>query len=168
MLSDSEFTELFRQTRQYVLAAIRRHLFAEIDAVDDIIQETYIRAYNALKKNQFRGDARISTYIYRIAANECHRWNARHSREKQKKEILKNQPEPDTKDPHHGISEQELVAKIQLVPEPFRAVLSLFAAGKSEQEIAHELGVSSGTVKSRKSRGKKYLQKIWEGRSNES
>jgi len=167
MLSDSEFTELFRQTKHYVLAAIRRHLFAEVDAVDDIVQETYLRAYNALLKNQFRGDSRISTYIYRIAVNECHRLNARHGREKRKREILQNQPPPADQDPDLKITEQELSEKIQLIPEPFRAVLALYAAGKNEQEIARSLGISSGTVKSRKSRGKKYLQQIWEGKQNE-
>lgn len=39
----------------------------DVDLVDDIAQETFIRAYRAL--HQFRGDAQFYTWLYRIAVN---------------------------------------------------------------------------------------------------
>ena len=39
----------------------------DVDLVEDITQETFIRAYRAL--HQFRGDAQFYTWLYRIAVN---------------------------------------------------------------------------------------------------
>ena len=39
----------------------------DVDLVDDIAQETFIRAYRALPK--FRGEAQFYTWLYRIAVN---------------------------------------------------------------------------------------------------
>lgn len=39
----------------------------DVDLVEDISQETFIRAYRAL--HQFRGDAQFYTWLYRIAVN---------------------------------------------------------------------------------------------------
>ena len=39
----------------------------DVDLVEDIAQETFIRAYRALA--QFRGDAQFYTWLYRIAVN---------------------------------------------------------------------------------------------------
>ena len=36
---------------------------------DDIVQEIFLKAYIALPR--FRGDARFSTWVYRIAVNHC-------------------------------------------------------------------------------------------------
>ena len=39
------------------------------DDVDDVIQETFIKVYRNIKK--FRGDSKLSTWLYRIAVNLC-------------------------------------------------------------------------------------------------
>src|SRR6187402_963849 len=39
----------------------------DVDLVEDIAQETFIRAYRAL--HQFRGEAQFYTWLYRIAVN---------------------------------------------------------------------------------------------------
>ena len=39
----------------------------DVDLVEDISQETFVRAYRAL--HQFRGDAQFYTWLYRIAVN---------------------------------------------------------------------------------------------------
>ena len=39
----------------------------DVDLVEDIAQETFVRAYRAL--HQFRGDAQFYTWLYRIAIN---------------------------------------------------------------------------------------------------
>ena len=39
----------------------------DVDLVEDIAQDTFLRAYRAL--HQFRGDAQFYTWLYRIAVN---------------------------------------------------------------------------------------------------
>ena len=41
----------------------------DVDLVEDIAQETFIRAYRAL--GQFRGEAQFYTWLYRIAVNSA-------------------------------------------------------------------------------------------------
>jgi RNA polymerase sigma-70 factor (ECF subfamily) len=44
-----------------------RRMVRDVDLVEDIAQETFIRAYRAL--HQFRGDSQFYTWLYRIAVN---------------------------------------------------------------------------------------------------
>ena len=57
----SKFSEpLYWQIRRMVL---------DHDDANDLLQNTFIKAWTNL--DQFRGDARLSTWLYRIAINEC-------------------------------------------------------------------------------------------------
>lgn len=47
---------------------IRRMVLSHEDA-DDLLQNTFIKAWNNLE--YFRGEAKLSTWLYRIALNEC-------------------------------------------------------------------------------------------------
>lgn len=47
---------------------IRRMVLSHEDA-NDLLQETFIKAWTSI--DYFRGDARMSTWLYRIALNEC-------------------------------------------------------------------------------------------------
>ncbi|MEN9395726.1 MAG: hypothetical protein RLZ81_256, partial [Pseudomonadota bacterium] len=44
----------------------------DTDLVEDIAQETFIRAYRAL--HQFRGESQFYTWLYRIAANTAKKY----------------------------------------------------------------------------------------------
>lgn len=46
-----------------------RHMVTFHDDANDILQNTFIKAWTNLAT--FRGEARLSTWLYRIAANEC-------------------------------------------------------------------------------------------------
>ena len=46
-----------------------RHMVLDHDNSNDVLQETFIKAW--LNIENFRGEARLSTWLYRIAANEC-------------------------------------------------------------------------------------------------
>ena len=60
------FTELMRRHQQRIYWAARR-IVGSHDEADDIVQETFIKAYLAL--GDFRGDSSFFTWLYRIAIN---------------------------------------------------------------------------------------------------
>src|SRR5881227_3784809 len=62
----SAFDELVRATYAEAYTLAYRLTGNEEDA-RDVVQEAYLRAYKGLKR--FRGDARFSTWMYRITAN---------------------------------------------------------------------------------------------------
>lgn len=91
MMTESEFAEIVNSTRNTVLSAIEKNLAERFYyAIDDVAQETYFRAYKALKKNQFRQESKLSTWLYTIARNESLRMNDKLRKEEARAEKLIN------------------------------------------------------------------------------
>ncbi|MFA7472506.1 MAG: sigma-70 family RNA polymerase sigma factor, partial [Spirosomataceae bacterium] len=81
-MTDQELLELFRQEegklkafnalvekyQQKVYWMVRKMLI-DHDDTDDVTQEVFIKIWNGLEN--FRGDAQLYTWIYRIASNEA-------------------------------------------------------------------------------------------------
>jgi RNA polymerase sigma factor (sigma-70 family) len=61
----SEFIRLFQRPVYYY---VRRMVLSHDDA-DDLTQQVFIKAWKGL--DGFRGDSKLSTWLYRIAHNEC-------------------------------------------------------------------------------------------------
>jgi RNA polymerase sigma-70 factor (ECF subfamily) len=63
---EQAFNELVRrhQTRVYWVA---RRVLGSHEEADDVVQEVFVKAYESL--STFRGDASLSTWLYRIAMN---------------------------------------------------------------------------------------------------
>lgn len=59
------FEQLVRRHQGLVRAQLRRLLHGDAAAADDLAQETFVLAWRKL--DQFRGEARFSTWLYRIA-----------------------------------------------------------------------------------------------------
>jgi len=62
------FNVLVRQYQQRLYWHIRKMVLNHDDA-DDILQNTFIKAFKAL--DNFREDSKIYTWLYKIATNEC-------------------------------------------------------------------------------------------------
>ena len=61
------FTLLVNQYKEQLYWQIRRMVLSHDDA-DDILQNTFLKAWTGL--DSFRGEARLSTWLFRIASNE--------------------------------------------------------------------------------------------------
>lgn len=62
------FAEMVKDLSPQLYATIRRMVQYHDDA-DDVMQNTFMKAWQAL--DNFRGDCQLSTWMYRIAVNEC-------------------------------------------------------------------------------------------------
>lgn len=62
------FVTIVRQYEPGLRSLVTR-LLSEPDRVADVLQETFLRAFRALP--EFRGDASLGTWLYRIAYNAC-------------------------------------------------------------------------------------------------
>lgn len=61
------FSLIVKQHSRQIYWLIRRMVLSHEDT-DDLVQETFIKAWNNIGK--FRGNSKISTWLYRIAVNE--------------------------------------------------------------------------------------------------
>lgn len=160
-MEEKEFAEIVSRTKGVVLSAIEKNLASRFfHAIDDVAQETYLRAYKGLLKNQFRGDSSLETWLYTIARNESQRMNKKLMREEEK--ALKSRESHE----HNAADEEEeelisaLKENLSRLPEKYGSVLTLISSGHSISDISEMLSIRPGTVKSRASRGRKILQKI--------
>lgn len=157
-MNESEFAEIVKRTKKTVLSAIEKNMAPRFyHAIDDVAQETYIRAYNGLIKNSFRGDSSLETWLYKIAKNESYRMNHKLTREEEKaRRALENSRLKQIQEPDPGDSDY-LLDHLKLLPEKYRSVLTLSSMGFNINDISKKLGIQPGTVKSRASRGKKII-----------
>lgn len=162
-MTREEFTVIVESTKAVVLSAIEKNLYSRFyHAIDDVVQETYIRAYKSLIKKSFRGDSSISSWLFVIARNESIRMNVK--LEKEEKKFLKSVEKYKEDDIHNTDPDpvyiEELKEAIIQLPEKHRDVMELALQGMSEKEIALKLNLKKGTVKSRLSRGRDNIKRI--------
>ena len=136
----------------------------DVDLVEDIAQETFIRAWRAL--HQFRGDAQFYTWLYRIAVNTAKKalmdlkrnptvtgsgfQNGDEEDETSRRENeLTSEETPETVLAAKEIAEA-VNAAMDALPEDLRQAVTLREIeGLSYEEIADAMSCPIGTVRSR-------------------
>ena len=142
---------------------------------EDLVQETYLRAYRGFAG--FREGTNLRAWMYRILTNTF--INAYRKRQREPVTV----PEDETPDWYlydklggagaeasaetevlEQLPDEDVQRALEALPEAFRmAVLLADVEGFSYKEIAEILDVPIGTVMSRLHRGRKALQKaLWE------
>lgn len=149
----SAIRSLYERYGPRVYAVVRR-IAGDDDLAQDYAQEAWIRAIRALPT--FRGDARFSTWLHRIAVNSALQ-ALRKAETRQKREA----PMPETisvNPPTGDVLLGDLLERaLDRLPERMRKVLILHdVEGYTHDEIGELLGVAPGTSKSQlfKARGK--------------
>lgn len=129
---------------------------------EEIAQETFIRAHRAL--GGFRGDARLSTWLYAITSRLClTRLATSERRATRYGEDALLRLSDDRVDPAADVERGEVETALQRaiaeLPEERRLVIVLRdLEGLSYEEIAETLDLELGTVRSRIHRGRQDLK----------
>jgi RNA polymerase sigma-70 factor (ECF subfamily) len=164
-MTDEEFARIVQDTKGYVLSAIEHNLPERfLGAIDDVVQETYLRAYRHLEKGKFREESALSTWLYSIARNESLRMAGKLGREEKRSGGELNEEITTKGEPLFDHDRDALQDAIDRLPESYRGVMKRVALGLSEQEIALEMSLRPGTVKSRAHRGREMLRRMLEER----
>ena len=136
----------------------------DVDLVDDIAQETFIRAYKAL--HQFRGEAQFYTWLYRIAVNTAKKFLLELKRDPLLTESARKGDDDEDETSYTGnepideaTPETVLAAKeiaemvntaLQALPDDLRQAVTLREIeGLTYEEIAQVMDCPIGTVRSR-------------------
>src|SRR6266853_694046 len=164
--SDS-FNELVLRWERPIYALAYRTIGREEDA-RDVCQETFLRAFRALPG--FRGQAKFSSWLYRIALNLCRDWMRRERRTPtvQGPEDVDLMEMAAAAEPSESI--EDLVARkdlsrlveraMALLPEEQRTAIILKEYhGLTFQEIAELVGCPLSTVKTRLYQGLVVLRR---------
>ncbi len=161
------FNQLVLRWERPIYALAYRTLGREDDA-RDVCQETFLRAYRALPG--FKGEAKFSSWIYRIALNLCRDWIR-----KQRRAPVMQAPEGveladlaaergpvesiETLVARKQLSDRVAVAMRMLPDEQRTAIVLKEYHGLTFQEIAEMQGCPLSTVKTRLYQGLTVLRR---------
>ena len=157
--TEQEFLQLVNQNQGIIRKVC--HLYGRNDAdKEDLYQEIIIQLWKA--HGSFRGDAKFSTWMYRIALN-----TAISNLRKQSRKVMLSFPEfipkeeADTEE--EKIKEEklkEMYAAISRLTEVEKAIVMLYLEDKSYEEMEEILGISNGTLRVKMNRVKDKLRTL--------
>lgn len=162
------FEQLYHQHHQQIYGILAQRI-ADRDTVEDLVQNTFFRAYRSL--HTFQGNAAFSTWLTQIALNVYRsHLRSRHARQNWISEVedpeavhgvlrdlsVSDSPERILQDRERT----ELVRQsIQRLPERYRKAMWLrYVRDWSYEEITHALQVPIGTVKTWLCRARRQLK----------
>jgi RNA polymerase sigma-70 factor (ECF subfamily) len=156
---------LYERYSPRVYAVVRR-IAGDEDLAQDYAQEAWIRAIRALPS--FRGDARFSTWLHRIAVNSALQ-AVRKAATRTKREGP--MPEAIPVEPAGGdtLLGDMLERAMDQLPDGMRQILILHdVEGYTHEEIGEVLGVTSGTSKSQLFKARAKMREILRPRLSDS
>jgi RNA polymerase sigma-70 factor (ECF subfamily) len=138
---------------------------------DDLFQDVLLQIWSSIPA--FRGEAKETTWIYRVAFNTALAWRRGEQRRRVKNEtFLKFDTSPQSQPSHADARpEQEIVtqlyAAIRELPKVDASLALMHLDGLSYQEMADVLGISENYVGVKLNRIRKQLAEQLKGPSDE-
>ncbi|MBX3042431.1 MAG: sigma-70 family RNA polymerase sigma factor [Candidatus Kapabacteria bacterium] len=171
LAGDNNAFGILQKKYQNVLSSLIRKMVKDEDDIDDLLQETYIKAYRAM--DRYKSDFTFSAWIYRIASNTCIDF----LRKKRLNIISLDKPiagkdddddaiymeiEDNSLQPDTEYINQERVKALQTaienLPEKYRIIIKLRHDDEMDyNEISNRLDMPLGTVKAHLFRARKML-----------
>ncbi|MFP5256476.1 MAG: RNA polymerase sigma factor [Acidimicrobiia bacterium] len=167
--TDPELVELARRGDRGAFAELlRRHddrlrglayrLLADRHAMDDALQQAYVKAYRGL--HRYKAGSSFGTWLYRIAYNAC----VDELRRRKQNPVAVEEPLAPAVvrlGPDRDVTASEAVrAALAGLPQSQRVTVVLVdGEGFDQQEVASILGVAPGTVASRLRRARAALRR---------
>jgi len=169
---DKDAFELLMRRHNQVLYRTARSILKDDAEAEDAAQEAWLLAYRAI--GNFRGDAKLSTWLVRIVVNEAISRRRKRSRgaeviqlngeaQEDREAVEENVNQTLPEQPEHAARRAQtrrlLEAKIDDLPDAFRTVFVLRALEElSVEEAAVALGIPEATVRSRFFRARGLLR----------
>jgi len=158
---------------EQIVARFRRKIFhiaykftGKHDDAEDLTQEIFLKVFRSLEK--FNRDADFSTWLSSVARNYCidHYRASKREREVLVEDLVAFDLAPASSgNPHRVLEERDRSSFVrrglEMLPEKLReAVVLRDLQGLSYQEMADQLRLPEGTVKSRINRGREELARL--------
>jgi len=152
------------EKHQDLVYTIVHRIISSAEEAEEVAQDVFVKAYNKL--SDFKGEAKFSTWLYRIAYNTA----VSHTRKRKieflamDEEVIGNHSEEDVQQEIMGLSTEEqnkLIKKaMAILPRTDNLMITLFYYhGKDVEEISEIVGLTQSNVKVKLFRIRKRLFK---------
>ena len=155
------FEMVVAQYSEQLYWQIRRLVLSHEDA-DDLLQNTFIKAW--LNIDYFRGEAKMSTWLYRIALNECLNFMSRTKLTVPMDEESQTKADALAEDPYFTGDEIQILFQkaLQTLPEKQRMVFNMkYYDDMKYEDISEILGTSVGALKASFHHAVKKIEKYF-------
>ena len=162
---DTAFAELVDRYKDLVFGLIYR-MVADRSLAEDLAQDVFLKVHRGIP--YFRGEARLSTWIFRIVQNVCVQARGRRPAD----ESLEGPPRPDAPAREFGSEDRafgavetrdRLTKALSRLPENYRMlVVAHYLRGVQYDALAEALNLPLGTVKTHLYRAKRRLRELLE------
>ena len=159
---EREFRELFRRHTPHLLQFVTRVLGSSRSDAEDVVQDTWLRAYPALVT--FRSESSFSTWLCAVglrAALDSMRRGKRHIADSLFDDEAASAPVADDE-------RMDIESAIARLSPGYRMVLLLHdVEGFTHEEIALQLGIAPGTSKAQLFKARRVMRALLTGRENQ-
>lgn len=158
MNQERVFTDIYNRYAPQVLRMCMAYTDDKTLA-QDFLQETFIKVWQHLES--YRGDAKMSTWIYRIAVNTCLS-HIRANKNKLPVELNENFDRPeDTSGVLKQQQIEQLYKAVHQLQETDRLIISMVLEAIPYEEIAGATGITEGNLRVKIHRIKQELTNIF-------
>lgn len=160
---DTAFAELVDRYKNLVYGVVCR-MVPDRAQTDDLAQEVFLKVYRGLP--YFRGEARLSTWIFRIVQNVCAQARTRRASEVPLDTGRDEDGRPRERGaPDGAFADLELRDRLEQaiarLPENYRLLVAAhYLEGVQYEALAEALGLPLGTVKTHLYRAKRRLREL--------
>lgn len=145
---------------QRMIHSLAYRMTGSLAEAEDLAQETFIAAWDQL--GGFRGEASLSSWLYRIAMNRCLNWRARATRRDAVHQEWSEQREVHVS--ADGQADQQVQeALLKLDPAQRAAIVLTVYDGLNHAEAARVLGCAETTVSWRVFMARRKLKQLLSG-----
>ncbi len=150
------FENLVRQNQRMIHSLCYR-LTGSMEEAEDLAQDTFLAAFES--RADFRGESKVSTWLYRIAVNRCLNWRKRRQRQDEAHQQLPP-PEPQPAHDNTGRAQQIQEALMRLPAKQRAAVVLTTYDGLNHAEAARVLHCSETTISWRLFAARRKLKRL--------
>lgn len=149
---------LYEKYYPYARTVALHYASGNADA-EDIVQDAFIKLLRDLRQREFKGD--FTAYFRRIIVNTSIDHYRASRRRFRLLDRLPRHPQIEKNDALQQLDEQDVYRFLQQLSPVYRLVFNLHVIeGYTHEEIADQLGISTGTSKSNLSKARRKLQKL--------
>ena len=162
---DTAFGEFVDRYKDLVFGLVYR-MVADRSLAEDLAQDVFLKVHRGIP--YFRGEARLSTWIFRIVQNVCVQARSRRPAD----EPLEGTARPDSPVREFGSEDRafgavetrdRLAKALSQLPENYRMlVVAHYLRGVQYEALAEALNLPLGTVKTHLYRAKRRLRELLE------
>ena len=139
---------------RWIQGAARSYFRRLASQWDDVLQDVRLEVYKALSSNQFRGEANLKTYVWRVVNHSCldlvrkaSRWRWTDIEDSSEAQEIADQRLEETT---VSLSTTDLLTKVmERVSEECRKLWQMIYSGLSYREMSAEMDVKEGALRVR-------------------